>query len=208
MRPFFGGFAGSYWWYGPRIRREMGQTTPETRRAFYALQAPSPDFSPAVYCGRRCTAPSRAFSSPGAQRTQSTPPRPEMRKPSCAQRLDALVTKPGEKSGLDVGATIRRSFPSAPTLSHLTPPSSHLFYSSQLICGSVMSRRNKQTPSDSALSTKEFLPVPSDENHINIIHKEECRDCHTEKGEHPLSKEHPPKDQCLKCHERDIKSEK
>lgn len=59
-----------------------------------------------------------------------------------------------------------------------------------------------------SLSTKEFLPIPSDENHINIIHKEECRDCHTEKGEHPLSKEHPPKDQCLKCHERDIKSEK
>ena len=40
---------------------------------------------------------------------QSTPPRPEMRKPSCAQRLDALVTKPGEKSRLDVVTDDQRS---------------------------------------------------------------------------------------------------
>ncbi len=41
MRSFFGGFAGSYWWYGPRIRREMGQTTPEKRRAAFSVHPPS-----------------------------------------------------------------------------------------------------------------------------------------------------------------------
>jgi hypothetical protein len=39
---------------------------------------------------------------------QSTPPRPEIRKPSCAQRLNALVTKPGEICGLaSIGPTGR-----------------------------------------------------------------------------------------------------
>jgi len=72
----------------------------------YPVRRPSglpplnPTFSPTSYCGRRCTAPSWTFSSPGAQRTDSKPPRPKMRKSSCAQRLDALVTKPGEKVGL------------------------------------------------------------------------------------------------------------
>jgi hypothetical protein len=58
-----------------------------------------------------------------------------------------------------------------------------------------------------SLSTKEFLPIPPDENHKNIIPEEECQDCHREKGENPLSKEHPPKHQCFECHEREIKSE-
>ena len=57
------------------------------------------------------------------------------------------------------------------------------------------------------LSTEEFLPIPSDEIHINIISEEECQDCHREDGEHPLSKEHPPKHQCLKCHERELNSD-
>jgi uncharacterized protein YcbX len=50
------------------------------------------------------------LSHPGVLNVlQSTPPRPEMRKPGCAQRLDALVTKPGEKSGLDVATGDQRS---------------------------------------------------------------------------------------------------
>jgi len=32
-------------------------------------QAPSPHFSPPIYCGRRCTAPSGVFSLRGARRT-------------------------------------------------------------------------------------------------------------------------------------------
>ena len=50
MRPFFRGFAGSYWWYGPRIRGKTGQTTPERRRQRYALHAPWP--CPSTYASR------------------------------------------------------------------------------------------------------------------------------------------------------------
>lgn len=37
--PVLGGFAGSYWWYGPRIRRGPGQSSPESRHRCYAPQA-------------------------------------------------------------------------------------------------------------------------------------------------------------------------
>jgi len=39
----------------------------------------------------------------------STPPRPEMRKPICVQRLDALMTKPGEKSVLGPAAIVEQA---------------------------------------------------------------------------------------------------
>jgi hypothetical protein len=39
MRPVFGGFEGSYWWFGPRIRRGTGQTTPEMCRSRFPRQA-------------------------------------------------------------------------------------------------------------------------------------------------------------------------
>lgn len=54
------------------------------------------------------------------------------------------------------------------------------------------------------LSMEEFPPIPSDKDHINITIEERCSDCHGEDREHPLSREHPPKHQCLKCHERDL----
>lgn len=44
MRPFFDGFAGPYWWYGPRIHRRTGQTTPERCRQFQSLHAPNPPY--------------------------------------------------------------------------------------------------------------------------------------------------------------------
>ncbi len=52
-----------------------------------------------------------------------------------------------------------------------------------------------------SLSQKEYIPFPSDENHISITKEEMCLDCHSEGGEYPRKKEHPPKEQCLRCHE-------
>ena len=61
---------------------------------------PIPLVSPAICCVRRCTAPSSAFSPRVLDVPSSTPPRHSDRKPSWAQYLADLATKPGEKCGL------------------------------------------------------------------------------------------------------------
>jgi hypothetical protein len=53
------------------------------------------------------------------------------------------------------------------------------------------------------LSVKQFVPIPNDDNHEGIIQKEACLECHGKDGQSPLNKDHPPKDQCFKCHERE-----
>jgi len=58
------------------------------------------------------------------------------------------------------------------------------------------------------LSTEEFVQIPLDKEHINITNEKVCLDCHGEGRKNQLSKEHPPKYQCLKCHKRALKSEK
>ncbi len=51
------------------------------------------------------------------------------------------------------------------------------------------------------LSSKKFIPFPPDETHMSITEESMCFECHSEEGEYPRKKEHPPKEQCFKCHE-------
>ncbi|TNF56176.1 hypothetical protein EP227_01105 [bacterium] len=48
-------------------------------------------------------------------------------------------------------------------------------------------------------STEEIVPIPYDREHAGVS-EEGCMDCHGVDRENPLSKEHPPKYQCMKCH--------
>jgi hypothetical protein len=48
-------------------------------------------------------------------------------------------------------------------------------------------------------STEEIVPIPYDLEHAGV-NEEGCMDCHGVGRENPLSREHPPKFQCLKCH--------
>ena len=49
-------------------------------------------------------------------------------------------------------------------------------------------------------STKKISPVPFDEKHAGITEEKKCFDCHASDKETPLSKKHPPKFECFKCH--------
>jgi hypothetical protein len=53
------------------------------------------------------------------------------------------------------------------------------------------------------LSLETVVPIPPDENHMDITDEIICFDCHGEDKEYPRKKEHPPKDQCFKCHKLD-----
>ncbi|MEN8263079.1 MAG: hypothetical protein ABFR82_06410 [Nitrospirota bacterium] len=59
-----------------------------------------------------------------------------------------------------------------------------------------------------ALSLDEYIPIPNDEEHIGLNKEEECTPCHGEDSGTPLSKEHPPKYSCLKCHEKGAEDKK
>jgi hypothetical protein len=52
------------------------------------------------------------------------------------------------------------------------------------------------------LSLETVIPTPSDEYHEGITEEIKCFDCHGDDKEYPRKKEHPPKDQCFKCHKR------
>ena len=54
------------------------------------------------------------------------------------------------------------------------------------------------------LSMKEYPHIPPDKDHINITTEEGCNDCHGKDRDQSLSREHPPKYHCLKCHEREL----
>ena len=53
-----------------------------------------------------------------------------------------------------------------------------------------------------SLSQEKVSPFPADDDHINISQETDCLQCHGEDGGQPRKKDHPPKDQCFKCHER------
>ncbi len=50
-------------------------------------------------------------------------------------------------------------------------------------------------------SSKRFIPFPPDETHMSITEEYMCFECHSEDGEYPQKEDHPPKEQCFKCHE-------
>lgn len=52
------------------------------------------------------------------------------------------------------------------------------------------------------LSSEKIVPLPSDDMHALSGGNETCGECHSDTAEYPLSREHPPKFQCLTCHER------
>jgi hypothetical protein len=52
------------------------------------------------------------------------------------------------------------------------------------------------------LSKKKFVLLPHDAVHAGLTNNVSCIGCHSEGGESPLSKRHPPKEQCLTCHKR------
>ena len=58
------------------------------------------------------------------------------------------------------------------------------------------------------LSLDEYIPLPHDEEHIDLNDEKECMTCHGEDGGTPLSKDHPPKYRCLKCHEKGAENKK
>ncbi|UCD35262.1 MAG: hypothetical protein JSU90_00050 [Nitrospiraceae bacterium] len=50
------------------------------------------------------------------------------------------------------------------------------------------------------LSLETIIPMPPDDSHAGLTREAECFECHGEGKEYARKKEHPPKDQCLKCH--------
>jgi hypothetical protein len=50
------------------------------------------------------------------------------------------------------------------------------------------------------LSLETVSPTPYDEEHINAKTVQDCFECHGDDKEYARSKDHPPKDQCFKCH--------
>ncbi|GBE41580.1 MAG TPA: hypothetical protein ENH18_01410 [Nitrospirae bacterium] len=50
------------------------------------------------------------------------------------------------------------------------------------------------------LSLEKVIPTPVDETHIGITEEVQCFDCHGAGEDYARNKEHPPKDQCFKCH--------
>ena len=51
-----------------------------------------------------------------------------------------------------------------------------------------------------AVSGNRAPRIPDDELHAIFDDVQLCRECHNPEGVAPLIEEHPPKDQCLKCH--------
>jgi len=50
------------------------------------------------------------------------------------------------------------------------------------------------------LSLETVIPTPSDDNHMGLTEENECFECHGDDKDYPRKKDHPPKDQCFKCH--------
>lgn len=50
------------------------------------------------------------------------------------------------------------------------------------------------------LSTKNVVPIPSDEKHIDIKSEKACSECHPPDRVNAQGKKHPPKFECFKCH--------
>ena len=50
------------------------------------------------------------------------------------------------------------------------------------------------------LSLEKVIPIPPDDIHAGITEERGCFECHGDGQEYARKKEHPPKDQCFKCH--------
>ena len=50
------------------------------------------------------------------------------------------------------------------------------------------------------LSLEKVIPIPPDDAHAGVTEVKTCFECHGEGQEYARKKEHPPKDQCFKCH--------
>lgn len=50
------------------------------------------------------------------------------------------------------------------------------------------------------LSLEKVIPMPVDDAHANLTEISQCFECHGEGMEYARKKEHPPKDECFKCH--------
>jgi hypothetical protein len=50
------------------------------------------------------------------------------------------------------------------------------------------------------ISGKKYPPMPSDPIHNIAAADFMCNECHGPQGKFPKKPEHPPKDECLKCH--------
>jgi hypothetical protein len=48
---------------------------------------------------------------------------------------------------------------------------------------------------------KKYPPLPADSRHAGITDTAVCMDCHGEGRESAMKPTHPPKFECLKCHE-------
>ncbi|MDH4233347.1 MAG: hypothetical protein OEW04_15120 [Nitrospirota bacterium] len=50
------------------------------------------------------------------------------------------------------------------------------------------------------LSLEKVIPTPVDDTHAGLTEEIQCFECHGEGRDNARKKEHPPKDQCFKCH--------
>jgi len=50
------------------------------------------------------------------------------------------------------------------------------------------------------ISGKKYPQMPSDPIHSGATVDSMCNGCHGPKGKFPKKPQHPPKDECLKCH--------
>ena len=42
--------------------------------------------------------------------------------------------------------------------------------------------------------------IPQDKSHRQVLLEKDCLECHGKDAQNPLSKKHPPKFACFKCH--------
>ncbi|MGO9614492.1 MAG: cytochrome c3 family protein [Dissulfurispiraceae bacterium] len=50
------------------------------------------------------------------------------------------------------------------------------------------------------ISGKKYPQIPSDAIHSGIKVESMCNECHGPQGKFPKKPQHPPKDECFKCH--------
>lgn len=50
------------------------------------------------------------------------------------------------------------------------------------------------------LSLEKVISTPIDETHAGLTEEIQCFECHGEGEDYARKEEHPPKDECFKCH--------
>ena len=54
------------------------------------------------------------------------------------------------------------------------------------------------------ISGKKYPQMPADTIHGGATVESMCNECHGPQGKFPKKPEHPPKDECFKCHKKKI----